>query len=508
MPVGRAGHRVAFVLFLTGVAIVAFESGARGGTASDVPQQPAAYVDPPRVGSFPTSNARIQGWIAANQQDSIRQHGWDIWRSITSPACPTCQIVPQTPVWQTWWSGHELFEMSSGETRLHARAVRGQIAFEPQVMSVHLPCGRPSGEYGIPYNPCERVFAFNRFSRDAARFIWSKKLNNGNFLMDTLQRLVSNNVPLASIEVLTSKDSTDSLQFVLKPVFQLISGHEVTAVPVWAGNDTSRTYTPGNPTPENWRQAVAVDPTGRYKPGDHVYLPINNEHARWLEVVPLSAFYWVRITRDDSINFTQFGAENGDFIGLANDTSYQAVMNAVRPGNIALLMAMHVTGKEIPNWTWQSYWWSLHPSDSTTGRDRPKSIPAPWNHYDMTVTYSMVNPINGDSVIGFNPYLETSLGGRLPLSLTDTTTFGWTGVSTNCMSCHRRAALAWVGGTPVGPPYGPDMNIAAGDSLVFTQPNPSGNGTRVPVLKTDFLWSVAIRASTPDAAHGGPKKRR
>jgi len=40
---------------------------------------------------------------------------------------------------------------------------------------------------------------------------------------------------------------------------------------------------------------------------------------------------------------------------------------------------------------------------------------------------------------------------------------------------------------------------------VFTQPNPAGSG-RVPVLKTDFLWSVAIRASSPTYARARKKK--
>lgn len=506
MRFSRAGHRVAFGLFLAAVAVIAFETGARAGNASDnrgaqLPAQP--YVDPRPVGSFPTSNARIQAWIAANQTDSIRRHGWDIWASITAPAYPAQPISPMVPTWQTWYSGHELFEMASGETKRHARAVHGLLAIEPVALNAHLPRMLVRGANGIPYNPYERVFAFNRFSRSGAEFIWKNQLNSGDTLMARFQRLLANNTPLASLELLTSADSTDSLQFVLKPVFQFISGKEVTAIPVWDGHGANATSVPGNPTPETWRHAVAVDPSGRYKAGDSVYLPINNDTARWLKVVPLSAFYWVRVTTQDSVNFTRFGAENGDFIGLANDTSYQAVMNAVRPGNIGLLMAMHVTGKEIPNWTWQSFWWSLEPNDSTTGRDRPKSIRAPWNHYDMTVTYSMVTPA-GDSVIGFNPYLETSLGGSIPNSLTGTDSTPWTGISTNCMSCHRRAGVNWVGANFVAPPYGPDMNIAAGDSLVFTQPNPAGSG-RVPVLKTDFLWSVAIRASSPTYARARKK---
>jgi hypothetical protein len=501
----HAEHRVVIGLVFTVVAVTAITTGP--AWAHDSRQTADQYVAAPRAGTYPASNARIQGWINALQTDSIRRHGWNIWASITSPAYKTQPIIPVTPVWQTWYSGHEIFEMESGEGRVHARAVNGLLSIERRPAFGHLAQVLQRNADGIPFDPYERVFAFNRFSRSGAEFIYNNKLNSGNMFVDTLAALVRNRVPLASLAILSTKDSTDSSQFVIKPVFQFISGKEVTAVPYWNGDGQNATYDPGNPLPSRWRQAVAVDPSGRYKAGDSVYLPINNDTARWLKVVPLSAFYYVRVTKEDSAHFTRFGAENGDLIGLANDTSLQAVLNAARPGNIGLLMAMHVTGKEIPNWTWQSFWWGYNPADSVFGADRPKSIPSPWNHYNMTVAYYMTTP-QGAQNIAFNPYLETSLGGKIPNSLTGADSTAWTGVTTNCMSCHRRAAIAWVDTFAALPPYGPDMLISAGDSLVFTQPNPSPGGSgRVPVLKTDFLWSVAIRASQPTPGKRPPHPR-
>jgi hypothetical protein len=325
-------------------------------------------------------------------------------------------------------------------------------------------------------------------------FIWKNKLNFAQTLADTNAAFTKNNVPLVSRAILTSKDSTDSSSFVLKPVYQFISGTEVTPVPYWNGDSSAATTDSANPIASTWRQAVAVDPTGKLHPGDSVYLPVNNEGYKWCKVVPLSAFYWQRITAEDSIHFTRFGAENGDFIGLANDTSFQAVMQAVRPGNIGLLMAMHVTGKEIPNWTWQSFWWGYDPNDPQFGHDRPKTIPAPWNHYNMTVAYQMLTPQGGLDV-AFNPYLETSLSGTIPNEgKQPPDSISWTGVTSNCMACHRRASVGYAAsGQPVGALYGPDMQVNAGDSVIFIVPGPGG--TRLPLLKTDFLWSVAIRAA-------------
>ncbi len=457
------------------------------------------YVDPKRVGSYPSSYPTIQGWINAGNMTQIRRHGWDIWASITAP-------TPYSmPTWQTWFSGHELFEMD-GTTRLNARSKRGLLRIQVTRGFNHLPRARQAD--GIPVDTFERVFAFNRFSYSTARYITMNRLNQAQTLKDTNDAFTKRGTPLASRAILVSRDSTDSMSFVLKPVFQFISGSEVTAVPYWAGDSSAVTTDSANPIASTWNRAVAVDPSGKYKAGDSVYLPVNNAAARWLKVVPLSAFYWVKVTKEDSANFTSFGAVNGDLIGLANDTSLQAVLNAARPGNIGLLMAMHVTGKEIPNWTWQSFWWAYNPNDPQFGADRPKSIPAPWNHYNMTVAYFMTQ--NNRPYIAFNPYLETSLAGKIPAAGPTGDSISWTGVTSNCMSCHRRAAIAYVDGQFVLPPYGPAMFVNAGDPQIFTQPlDTSKTGRpRYPVLKTDFLWSVAIRAAGAPPPTAQPKTKK
>ena len=288
------------------------------------------------------------------------------------------------------------------------------------------------------------MFAFNRFTLSTATFIYQNKLNKARTLRDTNAAFIRRGTPLISRGILTSPDSTDRTSFVLKPVYQFISGTEVSAVPYWSGDSSKATTDSANPIASTWRQAVAVDPTGRLQPGDSVRLPVSNEGYKWCKVVPLSAFYWIRITKEDSIAFTQFGASNGDFIGLANDTSFQAVIQAVRPGRIGLLMAMHVTGRKIANWTWQSYWWAMNPQDAQFGNDRPSTIPAPWNHYNMTVAYYMMRN-DGTQNIAYNPYLESSLSGYLPKAggkPTDSTF--WTGATTNCMACHRRASVGLI----------------------------------------------------------------
>ena len=457
---------------------------------TDVDNAAHGYVAPKKVRTYPSTRQQVQVWIDAGDTKAIRAHAWDIWQSITAATSDG------GPTWQTWYSGHEVFADGASPTPT------------ARVRNVVLPLERPrQGKHDlrvarlaltgttIPVDTFERVFAFNRFTLPTAQYIWNKRLNDSRVLGDTLVKLQRANTPLASLAILTSTDSVDVGSFVTKCVFQFISKDSITAIPYWAGNGSRYSTDSLHPPPRMWRQAVAVDPSGRLQAGDSVFKAFNGQPAQWLKIVPLSAFYSRVVTKDDSANLTRFGAENGDDLGFNSDTSMAAVLAAARPGNYALLMAMHVTGKEIANWTWQTYWWAHDPADPLTGADRPASIPAPWNHYNMTVAYSMLTK-SGQPLVAFNPYLETSLSGYVPVGSFRDSLF-WTGVSSNCMSCHRRAAVAYVNYPPHGTvtyntSYGPAAFVSAGDSLVFVpRTGPTG---RVTTLKTDFLWSVAIRA--------------
>lgn len=207
-------------------------------------------------------------------------------------------------------------------------------------------------------------------------------------------------------------------------------------------------------------------------------IAVNNEAPKLLPVVSLDDFYSFVLTEAEAEAFYEsFGFGSGDDVGEGNDTSEEALKEVVKAGNIALLMAMHVTSKEIPNWTWQTFWWAGNPQNALFGKDRPAAIPAPWNHYNMRTAYYMVSPANtigAEPLISFNPYLETNLQGAVPGS--NGSTISWTGVHSNCMSCHRMAGYKTQG-------YQPDRLILPSDPDLFAE------GT-----KTDFLWSIPIRA--------------
>jgi hypothetical protein len=428
-------------------------------------------VDPPAVRSYPSSAAHVQRWIDDLDRVRIRAHGWDIWESITSASGQG-----DLPVWETWYSGQEVFgpfPSPRPSFRVFERA--------HQV--------RHSGALShIPVDQAEQVLAFNRYTSSLANYIRDQGYNQVERLAAINEQFDQQGTPIGERKISTSTGEVDPRSIALKPVFQFISGGGPTAVPYWAGVSPQTTTNLDNPTPSTWRQCVVVDPSGELPVGSAVSMPCNNEPAAEQRVVPLEDFYFVVITEEEAAQFSQFAAESGDDLGAGNQTDPQSIREMVQAGNTALLVAMHATTKEISNWTWQTFWWAHNPADPTYGRDRPATIGKPWSHYNLDTAYYMVTPPDapkGDPLIAFNPYLETNLAGSVT-SPSTSAQIAWTGVHTNCMTCHRMAAWSQrqdSQGSYVTPPYWPDGLISADDSALF------GGFTKV-----DFLWSIAIRA--------------
>jgi hypothetical protein len=425
----------------------------------------AGAYNPPHVRTFPSKSETIYEWITAMDDKKIRAHAWDIWESINT-------LSPDSlPIWENWFSGYELFYAPNS---LVQRDSVKDFEFPHQFFHASV------FKSAIPNSPNERATSFNRFSPSLANFIYSHgyntqaKLDTINNHFDSIKAL-----PIAR-QIQTSKDTVDAMSFALKPVFQFISGTEPTCIPYWAGVTAQTTTDFKNPSPGTWRQGVVVDPTGKLKPGTTYKMSCNGDAPQEWPVVSLKDFYHMKITKAMADSFTVFAATSGDDVGQNNQGDSTSVADMMQEGNYALLMAMHVTGKEINVWTWQTFWWSPNPQDPVNGADRPKSIKSPWNNYNMNTAYYMVSPPGkmqgGTPLISFNPYLETNLVGTLSSEVGSKDTITWYGVFSNCMSCHRMAA--WGPST-----YIPNGNIDPADSVLFS------NNT-----KTDFLWSIPTRA--------------
>ena len=467
------------------LAIACERGGGSNADSADVAKLPEWYAPPPAVRSYPSSSQTIREWIRSGDTASIRAHAWDIWESITTNAPQNASM----PVWETWYSGHEIFDAAPNSTAdLVRRAPRHRFEVARQIG--HTKLGR---RIGPDFD--ERWFGFNRYTRPTARFIYLNRLWDYQVLKDTNDAFNRLQTPVAQREVKVSRGEVDAESIVLKAVFQFINGTQASCIPYWNGHTSATSTNPEQPIAMTWKQFVIVDPTGTLDTAKTASGAIGCPPGNF-DVVPLSSFYYVTITQEMADSMSAFAVEGGDDLGAGNDTAQDSITKMVKAGNIALLAAMHVTGKEIVEWTWQTFWWSPTPNDSL-GFDRPSTIGAPWNNYQMNTAYYMVSPAGsgpkGTPRVAYNPYLETSLCGNQPTCADPT----WHGISTNCMSCHRQAA--WKDSTFTvngqtfyftGPPYVPAQYVDKGNVPTF--------GT---YTKTDFLWSVAIRTRNfPKAA--------
>jgi hypothetical protein len=185
-----------------------------------------------------------------------------------------------------------------------------------------------------------------------------------------------------------------------------------------------------------------------------------------IPVVKISEFHSFKLSKEEA---AQVNADHG--------------LN-LKEGDYALLVAMHVSTREIDNWTWQTFWWSLDKPTIPAGARM--HIKAPFDRYQCAIGYSyMTDPHNPGSLTltCYNPYLEAGF---------DNSVFvrpGQLGIESNCMSCHRAAA------------WGPNQHYVANgiigpdDRQFFT-----GN------TKTDFVWGLAdtFVPPPPPAANTAP----
>jgi hypothetical protein len=195
-----------------------------------------------------------------------------------------------------------------------------------------------------------------------------------------------------------------------------IHAHTPTVMPIWDGEPMRDT---GN-ADRTWQRTITVDPDGG------------------AGTIPLSAFIYRELDAAD--------------LPSARSASHDPTL---ADGDFVALVAAHVTTKEIPDWTWQTYWWHDHPDDGRFAAGRPVELRGAAANYLMDATYSTDVPC-------FNPWLEA----RFP-----------DGLESNCVTCHQRAVVGAADYLPVT-----RGRLRSDDSYFHGH------------VATDFLWSVAFEA--------------
>ena len=277
--------------------------------------------------------------------------------------------------------------------------------------------------------------------------------------------------------------------------------HRVTlsnAIPLWDESLVQQVSGfPAAPRLDQWRVSL---PVGLTVAGNQETSPCssstqytpNLERIRRVPsqpYVPINCFYSIRVTSD----------EWNQLISDANAKTLLARRNRGAQSDIYfILLGFHVTTKEIPNWTWQTFWWnplaSNNPALPCPDPISPCSDPASpyqkapgtagaiddpmWSHYSVLTTYGppAYPAMNYRPQAAFDPYLEAA---------------SLNGIESNCATCHNYAFYH----------NGSQSEIAKefhnGNSLGLGTCTPNGCSEQAAAAfcengkRTDFLWSLA-----------------
>ena len=211
----------------------------------------------------------------------------------------------------------------------------------------------------------------------------------------------------------------------------------LTVMPIWDG-DPADDDAAGNPD-RSWRRVVAVDPSRARVPDDETAAVTLEDRSFIAHVVPLSAFIHRELATDDELATARIASRD----------------DSLERGDHVVLVAVHLTTKEIPDWTWETYWWHDRPDDGAFAAGRPPAIRGAAASYVMDATFSTDKPC-------FNPWLEA----RFP-----------NGLHSNCVTCHQRAVIGAADYLPV------TRGRLRDDDPYFAGHPP-----------TDFVWSIAFES--------------
>ena len=464
-----------WVSAIVGLLLVSLACGDRSPEEEPPPAaEPEAEADAgvnpvpfPAGFNVPTDRTTIEDWVFASPQntEAMFGHAWDIWNGMFQPSGEYQQQPDgrrELVVFETWASDVDVFD--SGVTSLEQLASAMPAR---NVKPFHVPrqLNHPAfAEAAPPDTDPEQVLAFVKYDPVAASHIVTQGYNRASTLNE-IQASWPSGTPVLDRQI----DEFEPASIAIKPVWYLVKQTGLTVFPVWPGPPSpAKSFGPGD-----WDTCVLVDPTnqggGGTQQGDC------NGTQKDLPVVNLDQFHFQQLTAEEAADILELQPTGDDLKGAAE-------------GDYTILVAMHVTSKELQRWTWQTFWWTTDPdapdapSSAEAAAARPANLPGAASHYATCTAYSMVvpaQPITGGTnlceqvtdpgcLFCFNPYLEAGFG-------PSTVGPDRYGIQTNCMSCH--AGAPWPPSAPV-PTYVADQYVDLGGSE-FSE-----------VTKLDFLWSL------------------
>jgi len=443
---------------------------------------------------FPEDSSVINGWInntkfAPTNYDSVSiyKHAWGIWAGLTAPSGEK-YAGDNLRIYETWLGLNDLRDMV-----IDSNTKGGCDAPVPRKAG-RVPLTRP-GQFGHALKFAsvskQQVGSFLAFSATRkATPLFQNPVNQwvtvsyspGAACFATSNQIFRTSVinkyynagGLGAIPVFPNNSLT------IKPTYLIYdTSTTLFRMPVWSTSSAS----PANANFFGAANSYVFIDRKNAQPAGKVAVPVDSTATDPAKIaaatINLSEFINIKVDQQ----MATFMNQQDSIQGMNVAAGGQAVA-----GQIAVLVGMHVTTKEISNWTWQSYFWTPSrdnpgaPSSTVAAGLRPKELVGAAANYACVAAYVMLTPNNAPNssangaMFGYNPYLEGGFGpGVFTFKNTYNASYQY-GVQSNCMSCH---ALAIADTSVLANKYTTDQTINLADTLYYKKQ-----------VSLDFAWSI------------------
>ena len=427
---------------LAALLVAALSQNAFGQNAAT---PPAGYFDIPTGFDFPADKRLLEGYRLQPNMAAQRLHVWNVFAGMTRPTTNNNLVV-----FETWFSEKETFTKATAAIGARTQPAIRSFTVPSQFNSNIL--RRRAGAVAV--QPGSAVLSTVLYNFAAYNHVRSNRLH----IPAVLEDLAKNGAPDVKIPQNRTIPPFPAASVVLKTVWWPVAKDKISAMPIW-DPETNPAMATGNPM-ESWARFVGVDAIRRAVPsGETADISYDGQVKRGSHIVGLGNFHFIRLTADMAAGI------NSD--GLLARVAQASFGRPVAADDFAVLVATHLTTKEIDDWVWATFWWHDRPDEGPFAQNRVGSLEGVWKNYLMDVAYDLNLPSerDGSPRAAYNPWLEARFkndghGG---------------GVVSNCMNCHNRASSG------------------ADDFLPIYRGNPdfAADGAYAPgSLRTDFLWSI------------------
>jgi hypothetical protein len=385
------------------------------------------YQPVPPGFDFPADQATLLKLRDNQDVNGMRTHAWMVFGGLTQ------KTATGEAIWETWYSGDNTF--AAGPAPQGVRRIERPFTNPRQFRAL-------PGEAN-PQAVGASLLSFTLFNQDTRTEVRSKQYYQKSHLTQ-LNNAFPSDTPIANRHISDFPRPSMSL----KTVWWIVKKTGLTAIPVWDPDQNPRQ--PQGNAYTTWKRVVAVDPSRTQIPaGETASVNFLGTARPGSHVVPLNSFYSFQISQNE--------------INAVKASSAPNASDAV-VGDYAVLIAIHYTTKEIPDWVWSTFWWHDKPNDGPFAANRPAQVAGVWRNYLMCTTFSTETPkqTDGSPNVCFNPWLEARF---------------IDGVLSNCMSCHQKAA--WPGRPFLPVTRGP---LKPDDPLFANR------------MKLDLLWSIVFES--------------